>query len=298
KINLSWNYYQAPNTPVTGILIARSSNGPITWLPEDPTVYDVGNPTQVPTGITIVYNSLGTATSDANVVNGTTYYYRAYAHDNGPNHNIADPRTASATAYVPVAGIIDDYEGFIVPDSYYFKFGTSQPSLIREAGASYDNSTAIKVNYSHGSGPNDWGGGWGGSYPAPNTTNEITAYDALRFTFKGDGSSNKFVIVMRETEEAVAENYTTLPFTLSHTGWTTVEIPFTSLTTMAGTAVGNNIFNKKIDGYGVQYVGGTIEAGYHYFDNIMAVSAGGPDLTPPTATFEPTNNAVKVPLDQ
>ena len=100
KVDLAW--INPVDGSFTGLLIVRNAGSAPTFTPVKGTAYTVG---QTVGTDTVIYNGTGTSTSDAtSIVNGTTYYYAAFAHDQAPNYT-ATSITAEATPTLPIPSV-------------------------------------------------------------------------------------------------------------------------------------------------------------------------------------------------
>lgn len=315
---LSWDYYDAAdalpyNTPVSGILIARSSTEAIAWMPTDATTPYVAGDN--PAGdIQIVYNGNEKTATDHNLVNGVTYYYRAFAHDDGPNYNTSEAlasATPSGEGRDTSTAVIDNFEGTLIPHAggYYYADTWNEAELTRaianDPSEIDSGSYSGEILYSNATGLSYAGAVWGGTYPSTvydNGTLEVTAYDTLRFRVKGDGSNNTFRIGLQESDVSGVENididndgdldacteiWFTPPVSLKNLGWQTVEIPLSSLIQENGGGAAyiahvNNVFDRKIKGYQVYYLGGESSPTAHYIDNVTVINSTSPEVNGPT----------------
>lgn len=123
--NLSFNnlkpyVFNLAFTPASaqGYLVLRSQS-PITFTPQDGTVYQKGQ--GVGSGAKVFFVGAGSSTAIKEVLGGTTYYFAVFAYNgsgSGTDYKNTDPLTGSVTA--PVGG----------PGSYYSGIQGNSPSLL------------------------------------------------------------------------------------------------------------------------------------------------------------------------
>ncbi|MFA5840533.1 MAG: carbohydrate binding domain-containing protein [Candidatus Margulisiibacteriota bacterium] len=211
---------------------------------------------------------------------------------------ITTPTTETATIEV-----IDDFEGSIVTDAHYSTYvppiSSATLAVTRASGTSYDTTYAMKVQYS--SSPLGVGSltnlpYWSGTYESGSTI-DLTNSRTIRFHYKGDGSNNKFYLVLIEESgsDGVEELFCApTTYNLNSIKWTTAEVAVADLTlTSNSPSGGNGSFDKKIIGYRIAYTGNSSSFQYHYFDNIQGVS----DESAPISTSEAVISGVSIVRD-
>ena len=97
RIEFTWT--NPTDTDFAAVLIARTENASPSGSPSDGTFYGENDTFG---DWTVVHRTSGTTWTNTGLVNGTTYYYKFYAYDNGPGYNYA---SGVATDETPVEDV-------------------------------------------------------------------------------------------------------------------------------------------------------------------------------------------------
>ena len=153
RLNLSW---VNPAADFAGVVILRRAGAAVSEAPATGQSYGAG---QLLGASTVVYAGAGSGYADLNLGNGTTYYYKIFAHD--AVRNYASGVTGSATPTAPVAACAPE----IVIDNL-------PPGV---AGTSGGGEVSFTGNWAQ-SGATGWYGGNGSvySFDDPGVTDTYT----------------------------------------------------------------------------------------------------------------------------
>ncbi|MBU0687423.1 MAG: hypothetical protein KKB81_06235 [Candidatus Margulisbacteria bacterium] len=222
----------------------------------------------------------GTSVSLENLDALTSYYLRIRTSDGTDNSAFVyvGPFTTGDTG--SGSGeclVIDNFEGVNVQDPAGYIAYNLNYTLFGTMVDPDDATNRIMQVDGYAAGADGW---WSGVLDTPVRPMDISAYDAIAFELKGNGSSDIVKIRLLDEDGDIFE----LPggVVLSTATWQTVVILMEGMEDAPVYQAGDGVFSGNILAYGVKYGSSDASGGPHYFDDVRAISSTAEAIPGPT----------------